>query len=119
MQNNRWQSILLVIILSAVSAFAVTLPERAPAEGAWEENAVLNLSFAAAKVRVRSRFESAGYKMVHEIAMGKKNNGLLMLWEKDGTKTIVMLWRIDVNKTGYSRGEIKPETVPDSGKREK
>jgi len=39
--------------------------------------------------------------------MGKRNDHCLLLWEKNGRQTLVMLWRIDVNKTGYSLGEIK------------
>ena len=65
------------------------------------------LTLTAAKIRLKTRFERENYQLKHEIEMGKHNESCLMLWEKNGKQVIVMVWRIDVNQTGYSIGEVK------------
>ena len=67
------------------------------------------LSFAATKNRIKSRFEHENYRLKHEIEMGTRKDTCLMLWEKNGRQVIVMVWRMDVNQTGYSIGEIKDD----------
>ena len=112
--------LILTSLLLACTALAQGGKAQPPAErpgpfdllgkkpsGGWEESNEMPYSFAAAKLRMKSRMERRGYSLKHEIDMGKRNESCLMLWEKDGKQTIVMLWRIDVDKTGYSLGEIK------------
>ena len=80
-----------------------------PLSGGWEVEGRLELSFASARNHMRSRFEGKGFLLRHEIEMGKHRERCLMLWEKEGRQFIVMLWRMDVNQTGYSIGEIKDD----------
>lgn len=75
----------------------------------WSNSGEMQLSFAAARTRVISKYEGAGFKLKHEIPLGKRNNRCLMLWEKGETKTIVMLWRIDIGRTGFSTGEMRDD----------
>ena len=76
-------------------------------KGGWQEHQEFPLPLAAAKLRVRTKFERQGYTLKHEIELGKRKERLLMLWELDRKQIIVMLWRIDVDKTGCSIGEVK------------
>ncbi len=78
-------------------------------KGGWEEEGKLDLTLAAAKVRMKTRFERLQFQLKHEIDMGKHNERCLMLWEREGRQFILMLWRMDVNQTGYSIGEIKDD----------
>ncbi|MCQ2397452.1 MAG: hypothetical protein MJ106_07140 [Lentisphaeria bacterium] len=83
----------------------VQADEKAPVK-TWTNSGEMQLSFAAARVRVISKYEGAGFTLKHEISMGKRNTRCLMLWEKGDVKTIVMLWKIDVGRTGFSTGEM-------------
>ncbi|MBR4219662.1 MAG: hypothetical protein IKR81_00825 [Victivallales bacterium] len=78
-------------------------------KGGWEEEGRLEISLAAARVRMKTRFERHQFQLKHEIEMGTHNERCLMLWEKEGRQFILMLWRMDVNLTGYSIGEIKDD----------
>ena len=110
MRSRVWTivlgGILLMLPLAAQENAALVNPPQS-LKGGWEEEGKLELSFAAAKVRMKSRFERHQFQLKHEIELGKHNERCLMLWEKEGRQFIVMLWRMDVNQTGYSVGEIK------------
>lgn len=97
------------ILLLAFPAVAQSAGENGEAmpSGGWQETGQLPLSYAAARNRLASRFESQGFRLVHEIDLGRRGDKRLMLWEKAGKKVMVMLWRIDVDKSGYSIGEVK------------
>lgn len=86
----------------------VQADEKAPVK-TWTNSGEMQLSFAAARVRVISKYEGAGFMLKHEISMGKRNTRCLMLWEKGDFKTIVMLWKIDVGRTGFSTGEMRDD----------
>ena len=66
-------------------------------------------SFASAKVRMITQFEGRGYRLKHEIALGHRNDRCLMLWERGEHRVLVLLWRVDVGKTGFSIGEFKDD----------
>ena len=82
--------------------------EKAPVK-TWTNSGEMQLSYAAARVRVISKYEGAGFKLKHEIPMGKRNSRCLMLWEKGDVKTIVMLWKMDIGRTGFSTGEMRDD----------
>ncbi len=100
----------LFLLLSPLVAQQQNAPLANPKQnlkGGWEEQGKLDMSMAAAKVRMKTRFELRQFQLKHEIEMGKHNERCLMLWEKEGKQFIVMLWRMDVNLTGFSIGEVK------------
>jgi len=120
--RNNWFLLLTCLLLACCPAWAQvpgkSQTPRTPApglfdtlgqkpSGGWENSGQMPYSFASAKIRMKVKKERQGYRLVHEIDMGKRNDHCLLLWEKNGRQTLVMLWRIDVNKTGYSLGEIK------------
>lgn len=79
--------------------------EKVPVK-TWTNSGEMQLSYAAARNRVISKYEGAGFKLKHELPLGNRNTRCLMLWEKGDVKTIVMLWRIDIGRTGFSTGEM-------------
>ena len=112
MRNSTFL-ILAVLLL----AFPATGQDAEPKEGSaltepvpsggWREHGELSCSFAAAKVRMRTQMERRGFSLKHEIDMGKRGERCLQLWQKGDKQWIVMLWRKNVDATGYSIGEIK------------
>ena len=101
---------MLLLPLAAQEVMPLANPQPNPQpnlKGGWEEQGKMDISLAAARVRMKTRFELKQFQLKHEIEMGKHNERCLMLWEKDGRQFIVMLWRMDVNQTGYSIGEVK------------
>ena len=99
---------LLLLAFSAVTDEAQSANElQKKLKGGWQESSQMDVTLTAAKIRLKSRFEREGYLLKHEIDMGKHNESCLMLWEKNGRQVILMVWRIDVNRTGYSIGEVK------------
>ena len=109
--RSRGCSIVLVLLLLAFPALAHETPSanelQKKLKGGWQEYSQMALTLTAAKIRLKTRFERENYQLKHEIEMGKHNESCLMLWEKNGKQVIVMVWRIDVNQTGYSIGEVK------------
>ena len=97
---------MLLLPLAAQEVMPLANPQP-NLKGGWEEQGKMDISLAAARVRMKTRFELKQFQLKHEIEMGKHNERCLMLWEKDGRQFIVMLWRMDVNQTGYSIGEVK------------
>ena len=78
-----------------------------PGRGSWQQTIELQLPFSAAKIRVRSKFETKGYILKHFIPIGKREEACLMLWEQGESRIIVMLWKIDTDRTRFSQGEFK------------
>ena len=75
--------------------------------GKWEQTGQFPLPLAAARGRMRTRFEGEGYALKQEIALGTRQDRYLMLWQKGERQVLVMVWRQDVNQSGYSIGEVK------------
>ena len=109
--RNSVLAISLIAFLLAVRPLSagLVLPQREPAAGSWQETRVLELSMAAARVRVSTRMEGRGFRLKHDIALDWRETRRLMLWEKGDRQIIVMLWRIDVGQTGCSWGEVKDD----------
>lgn len=99
--------ILYIFLLAVIAPYGGWAAEKTPSRDktTWKENGAFAVSFATAKNRVRAKMAAAGYHEKHEIKMGQKDDRVLILWEKGDRKIIYMLWKIDVDKTGYSWGE--------------
>ena len=109
--RNSLLSILTILALacSAMGQGRASASKGAAPSDGWQENGSFAVPFAAAKVRMKTRFEGQEYLLKHEIELGWRHDRCLMLWERRGRKVMVMLWRIDVNQTGFSIGEIKDD----------
>ena len=110
MRNSFFSMLLGVMLLSFSGMCAESAPGASPQmkpKGGWQEHKEFPLPLTAAKLRIITKFERQGYTLKHEIELGKHKERLLMLWEQGRKQMIVMLWRIDVDKTGCSIGEVK------------
>jgi hypothetical protein len=112
MRNSR--TILLLCLALACGAFAHgreasrPVPSEKPS-GGWQEHGEMNCSFGSARVRMITRFEGRGFQLKHEIPLGHRGDRCLMLWESPERKFLVMMWRLDVDRTGFSIGEFKDD----------
>ncbi|MBR0458899.1 MAG: hypothetical protein IJJ26_06655 [Victivallales bacterium] len=88
--------------------YGSALTEPVPS-GGWQKNGELPCSFGAAKVRMRTQMERKGFTLKHEIDLGNRGERCLQLWQRDqdNKQWLVMLWRKNVDLTGYSIGEIQ------------
>jgi len=71
---------------------------------AWREFGFLPMSYAMAVVAVKAAMEAQGYAEKHDIVSGGGEGRRVMLWEKENEKIILMLWEIDIDKTGCAWG---------------
>ncbi len=68
----------------------------------WNESGVFELSLVSSKQRLRAKMKRLGYQEKQEIFLDKKKTHSIILWEKGKEQLIYMLWRIEVDRTGYS-----------------
>ena len=61
-----------------------------------------------ARNRVRTRMESGGFTLRHEIELGRKPHpAVLMLWEQGDRQVMVLLRRLELNRTECLEGEVQ------------
>ncbi len=82
---------------------AATVTGRGADEKGWRESGVMTVPFPAARQSFISSVSAYGWRCVHSIPMGG-NDRVLVLWRRGDEDLTVMLWRIDVNRTGFSWG---------------
>ena len=112
MRNSRTIFLLCLVLACGVFANGREAARPVPSEkpkGGWQEQGEMNCSFASARVRMISRFEVRGFRLKHEIPLGHRGDRCLMLWEGKEHSFLLMLWRLDVDKTGFSIGEVKDD----------
>lgn len=106
----------LFIILSAICLLAqeqkstsVPKTDRSKRESkdTWHKNETIDLPLAMAKRQTIAKMENKGFTLKHDIPVNDKKDKFLMLWEKGNKQVIIMIWRIDIDKTGMSWGETK------------
>ncbi len=73
----------------------------------WHKNETIDLPLAMAKRQIIAKMENKGFTLKHDIPVNDKKDKFLMLWEKGNQQTLIMIWRIDIDKTGMSWGETK------------
>ena len=73
----------------------------------WREQGVLGVTFVQSAGQFKSALAQSGWKFQHSVPVVGANGRTLYTWKR-GTETItLMLWRIDVGKTGFSWGVSK------------
>ena len=82
--------------------------ESQPEKGRWQHRRIINGTFTFAQNRTRTRLESAGFTVRHEIELGKKPRpAVLMLWENGDRQVMVLLRRLELNRTECLEGEVQ------------
>lgn len=72
----------------------------------WTKSGELAYSYAYARTWLGWKMRSKGWMCRFGFTIGAKQKAEHSVWEKNGRKMQIMIWRIDSNKTGYSMGEI-------------
>ena len=95
---------LFIYIFLFFSMFACYAAEKPP--GGWTESGVLNFSYAYARSYLGHQMRKNGWICKISFTAGAKREQEHSVWHKGNRKMQVMIWRIDSDKTGYSKGEI-------------
>ena len=111
--TEKFKVILVSMLSAAACAMASGAPFRMPlgatvtersADGkGWREGGVMTVPIAAARQSFMSSLLASGWSCVHVIPLDG-NDRVLALWRRGRGELTTMLWRIDVNRTGFSWG---------------
>lgn len=83
------------------------LPAEQPKEQkeGWTTSGELAYSYSYAKTYLGHKLRLKGWVCKLAFTSGPRGAIEHSVWERDGKKLQVMIWRIDTNRTGYSWGE--------------
>ncbi len=70
----------------------------------WTTTGELAYSFAYARNYLGHKLRLKGWECSLGVTAGKGRNIEISVWERDGKKLQLMIWRIDSGRTGYSWG---------------
>ena len=110
MRTAFFSSLLLLSAACAVADEPFRLPveavatEASPDGKGWTRNGVIPVTFVAARQRFEAAIRAYGWSCVHSIPLGDANDKVLVSWRRGRQELTVMLWRIDVDVTGFSWG---------------
>lgn len=72
--------------------------------GGWQEQGSLPVTFVHAEGQFKSMMAQRGWRFLHSVPIAPGNTRTLYAWRRGNQEMTLMLWRIDVGKTGYSWG---------------
>ena len=83
--------------------------ESSASGGGWLESGVVSLTYVQTEASFMSEMSRQGWKFVHSTTVNEgvaagTNRRRLLLWRLGSREMTLMLWRIDVGKTGFSWG---------------
>jgi hypothetical protein len=96
-------NLLLAFLLSCLPLFAEKTQQQ---EEGWTTSGELAYSYSYAKTYLGHKLRLKGWVCKLSFTCGPRHSIEHSVWEKDGKKLQVMIWRIDANRTGYSWGEF-------------
>ena len=97
-------------------AFPATKPFRIPVGArvteetgdgrGWQAGGEVSAPFVQAKARLFSSITAAGWSFLHEIPLGGGRGGkkTLMAFSRGNSELTVMVWRLAVDRSGFSYG---------------
>ncbi len=97
----------------AVKTFSLRMPVTAVITEAddsgktWRRNGVMPVTYVSAVNQMRACLKGQGWIAKQVIPLGRKNDRTLISFENGKQKITVMLWRIDLAKTGFSWGIVE------------
>jgi len=97
----------------AVKTFAVRMPvtavitESDDSGKTWRRNGVMPVTYISGVNQLRACLTGQGWVVKQIIPLGRKNDRTLINFEKGKQKITVMIWRIDLAKTGFAWGIIE------------
>ena len=92
----------------SAAPFAMPLSARvaegSPSGGGWLEKGVMDVTFVQAAGQFRAALAQSGWTLQHAVPIAGTNSRTLYTWRRGPREITLMLWRIDVGKTGFSWG---------------
>lgn len=73
----------------------------------WKERGVVGVTFVNAQKQFRSACAKNGWQFVHAVPLTLSVGHSLYTWRRGSQELTLMLWRIDVGRTGFSWGVSK------------
>ena len=70
----------------------------------WQETGVARMTYVQAVGQFKASLAQSGWTYLHTVVLSSRNERLLLTWKKDRRELTMMLWRIDVGRTGFSWG---------------
>lgn len=108
--------LLLTVIYRLMSYAAPTLfrlpptayvAERSKDGKGWLEQGIVSVTFVQAEGQFRSSLARNGWRFLHAIPLAGHGGRTLYTWKRGSQELTLMLWRIDVGRTGFSWGVSK------------
>lgn len=85
---------------------AVVTETTADGKG-WLMTGRIGLTYVSARMRFASALAASGWSHRHSIDLGSANDRVLEVWGRGRDELSLMMWRIDVDRTGFSWGLSK------------
>jgi len=104
---------LLLPAQGAVKTFSLRMPvsavitESDDSGKTWRRNGVMPVTYVSTVNQMRACLKGQGWVVKQAIPLGRKNDRTLINFENGKQKITVMLWRIDLAKTGFSWGIVE------------
>lgn len=86
---------------------AATVTERSADGKGWREQGVMDVTFVQAAGQFKAALAQRGWRFQHAVPVVGMNTRTLYAWKRGNQTVTLMLWRIDVAKTGFSWGVSK------------
>ena len=102
--------VLLFVTRSAEALALFRMPisakvtERSADGKGWREQGVLDVTFVQSAGQFKAALAQDGWRFLHAVPVGGANMRSLYSWKRGNQTVTLMLWRIDVGKTGFSWG---------------
>lgn len=104
---------LLLPAQGAVKTYSLRMPvtavitESDDSGKTWRRNGAMPVTYTSAVNQLRACLTGQGWVVKQIIPLGRKNDRTLINFEKGKQKITVMIWRMDLAKTGFSWGIIE------------
>ncbi len=83
---------------------AACVVERSGDGKGWLEQGVIGVTYVQAEGQFKSALTRDGWVFLHAVPLAGANERTLYSWKRGRFSVTLMLWRIDVGKTGFSWG---------------
>jgi len=119
LKNQNYLIVFLLLLVGflpaqgAVKTFSLRMPvsavitESDDSGKTWRRNGVMPVTYVSAVNQMRACLKGQGWVVKQAIPLGRKNDRTLVNFENGKQKITVMLWRIDLAKTGFSWGIVE------------
>ena len=83
---------------------AACIVEKSKDGNGWLEQGVVGVTYVQAEGQFKSSLSRDGWVFLHKVPLAGPNERALYSWKRGRLSVTLMLWRIDVGKTGFSWG---------------